>query len=191
MATLTQDVRLVLPLIDRKVVVLYLGVLLGTLPTWPFEVHLALHILGAILLIGNAFVMAAWLVLAGNSSRDDRKRRAAVAVNVGDIWATVPGVLLLLANGLAMVGQRYGGEVAFSTVPFIGVGLVLLNLTGLIWLLRLVPIQLHMLRLARADGPFDDRSFRRSLIGWSLWGIVATAMPIAAVVLMVVKPALW
>lgn len=48
-----------------------------------------------------------------------------------------------------------------------------------------------MLRLARAERPFDGAAFRRHLIGWSTWGIAATLMPITAAVLMVTKPALW
>lgn len=191
MAAIPQDLRLVRPLIDRKVALLYFGLALGVLPIWPFEVHLALHILGAVLLIGNALVMAGWLVVAGSSGNDAWKRRAAHAVNVGDVWFTIPGVALILANGLAMVVERYGGVTAFTSTPFIGVGLVLLTASGLVWALRLVPAQLALLRLARAAGPLDKTAFQRRLVGWYAWGTLATILPIAAVVVMSAKPALW
>jgi uncharacterized membrane protein len=191
MSTITLQLGLVRPLVDRRLVIAYVALIATAVVPLPFEAHLALHVLGAILLIGNALLMAAWLVVAGRSGDPERQRRAAIAVNVGDLWGTIPGVVLLLTHGLAMVGLRYGGEAAIASVPFIGAGLVLLNLTGLVWALRLVPIQLGMLRLARADGPFDRTAFGRHLVGWSIWGIAATVMPIAAAVLMIAKPALW
>ena len=80
------------------------------------------------MLNGNAVVMAVWLTIAGFATADEPKRSAARVVNVGDLWFTVPGVALILANGFAMVFERYGG---FSAVhrrtPFIGIGLVLLT----------------------------------------------------------------
>jgi uncharacterized membrane protein len=191
MTASTLDLRQIRPLIDRKVAILYLGLALGIAPIWPFEWHLALHVLGAILLIGNALAMAVWLVIAGSSGNDAWKRRAARAVNVGDVSFTVPGVALILANGLAMVVERYGGVTAFTSTPFVGVGLVLLTATGLVWALRLVPTQLAMLLLARATGPLVAAAFQRRLVTWFAWGTLATILPIAAVVVMSVKPALW
>jgi uncharacterized membrane protein len=191
MTASTLDLRQIRPLIDRKVAILYLGLALGIAPIWPFEWHLALHVLGAILLIGNALAMAVWLVIAGSSGTDAWTRRAARAVNVGDVSFTVPGVALILANGLAMVVERYGGVTAFTSTPFVGVGLVLLTATGLVWALRLVPTQLAMLLLARATGPLDAAAFQRRLDTWYAWGTLATILPIAGVVVMSVKPALW
>lgn len=140
------------------------------------------------MLIGNALVMAAWLTIAGFAKDETRRRRAARAVNVGDVWFTVPGVVLLLLNGLAMVMERYGGLGAITTTPFIGIGLVLLSLTGLTWALRLVPAQLAMYRLAVAPGALDEIAFRRALRRWSIWGVVATALPVIAVFVMTTKP---
>jgi hypothetical protein len=109
-------------------------------------------------------------------------------VNLGDVWFTVPGVLLLLLNGMAMIAARYGGPAAFSTTPWITGGLVLLTLTGLVWALCLVPAQLTLYRLAKHDGPLDVAAFRGVLTGWYAWAVVATIMPLIAVFLMVTKP---
>src|SRR5215207_9757203 len=114
MHTLTGDARAVRSLTDRRVLIFYLGLVAASLPVWPFGWHLGLHIAGAVMLIGNAIVMAVWLTVAGFRS-DPARRRAARAVNVGDVWFTVPGVVLLLANGLAMVVERYGGFGALTT----------------------------------------------------------------------------
>ncbi len=166
----------------------YLAILGASAPLWPFGWHLALHIVGAAMLIGNALVMAVWLSLAGFAGTDSAKRRAARAVNLGDVWFTVPGVALIHLNGLAMIGERYGGLGAFTTVPWIGGGLVMLTLTGVVWATRLVPAQLSLHRLASVDGPIEAGPFRRTLVGWSVWGVIATVMPLIAVFLMTTKP---
>jgi uncharacterized membrane protein len=188
MAAISLDIQTTRRRFGRPVIAFYLVILTTSLPFWPFAWHLALHVLGAAMLIGNAIVMAIWLTIAGFSSRETAKRRAAQAVNVGDAWFTIPGVFLLLTNGLAMVFERYGGVSAFTTTPFIGIGLVLLTLTGVVWALRLVPAQLTLERLARAPGDLDVASYRSVLIGWSVWGTVATILPILAVIVMTTKP---
>lgn len=188
MTALTVNLRTGRTFIGRPVAILYPVILMASLPVWPFGWHLGLHVLGAAMLIGNAFVMAVWLTLAGFGGNDRAKRRAAKAVNVADVWFTVPGVLLILLNGLAMVAERYGGTAAFAVTPWITGGLVMLVGTGLVWAFRLVPAQLTMYRLAEADGPLDAASFRGLLNRWYAWGVVATVMPLVAVFLMTTKP---
>jgi hypothetical protein len=131
-----------------------------------------------------------WLTIAGFSASDARKRRAATAVNRADVWFTIPGVLLLLANGLAMAIGRYGGFPSFLGVDFIVAGLVLLSATGLVWASRLVPAQLELYRLGSATDLDTDR-FRAVLRRWYAWGTLATVLPIAAVIVMAMKPSLW
>jgi uncharacterized membrane protein len=188
MTQLSTSLRTIPDFVGARTALGYMALLLGSLPFWPFQWHLALHILGAGMLIGNALVMAIWLSVAGFAGSDRARRRAARAVNLGDVRFTVPGVLLLLTNGLAMVAERYGGASAFTTTPFIAAGLVLLTGTGLVWALRLVPAQLALYRLAEAPGELDVAAFRSLLVGWSVWGVIATVMPIAAVVVMTTKP---
>jgi uncharacterized membrane protein len=172
------------------VAIFYLSILAASLPMWPFGWHLTLHVAGAVMLIGNAIAMAVWLSVAGFAGSDASKRRAARLVNHGDVWFTVPGVVLLLLNGLAMVAARYGGPAAFTSTAWIAAGLVLVSLTGIIWALRLVPAQLGLYRLATANGDLDVVAFRSLLVRWSVWGSVATALPLLAAFVMITKPTL-
>ena len=188
MQTATLNFHAIRSMIDHRVVIFYLVLIAASLPSWPFGWHLALHITGAVMLIGNAVVMAIWLSIAGFAAGDGSKRRAARAVNLGDVWFTIPGAALLLANGLAMVFERYGGASAFTTTPFIALGLALLVTTGLVWAVRLVPSQLELLRIAERPGALDRAAFRAVLIRWSVWGSLATALPILAVIVMTTKP---
>ena len=188
MTALTLDLRPGREFLGPRVLALYAGIIGSSLPIWPFGWHLGLHVLGATVLIGNALVMAVWLTLAGFLGSDAAKRRAARVVNLGDAWFTVPGVTLLLMNGLAMVTARYGGLEAFTTTGWITAGVVLLGLTGAIWAGRLLPAQLSLLRLAKAEGPLDRVAFRRVLNRWYAWGTVATVLPILAAFVMTTKP---
>ena len=188
MTALTLGLRTSREFLGWRVLALYAGVLAGSLPMWPFGWHLGLHVLGATMLIGNALVMAGWLTLAGFLGSDAAKRRAARVVNLGDAWFTVPGVALVLMNGLAMVTARYGGLEAFTTTRWITAGLVLLGLTGAIWAGRLLPAQLALLRLANAAEPLDRVAFRGVLNRWYAWGTVATVLPIVAALVMTTKP---
>jgi uncharacterized membrane protein len=190
MTLLTPTLRTVPDLVGWRTAAAYAAVLVGSLPFWPFAWHLTLHVLGAGLLIGNAIVMAVWLTIAGFSRSEPAKRRAARAVNLGDVWFTVPGAVLLLTNGLAMVAERYGGLPAVTSTLWIGAGLVLLIVTGIVWAFRLVPAQLALYRLALVDGPLDVPAFRAILNRWYVWGTVATVMPILALVAMTTKPTL-
>ena len=188
MTAITLNRRAGRAVVGWRVAVLYVAILGASAPLWPFAWHLALHVLGAVMLIGNAVVMAVWLSVSGFAGGDAAKRRAARAVNLGDVWFTVPGVALILLNGLAMIGQRYGGLAALTTVPWIGGGAAMLALTGVVWATRLVPAQLALRRIAGVDGPIEAARFRRTLVRWSVWGMVATIMPLIAAILMTTKP---
>jgi uncharacterized membrane protein len=187
-APILQTVR---PFVGPREGLLYASVVAGSIPVWPFAWHLSLHVFGAILLIGNALVMAVWLTLAGFVGNDEAKRRSARIVNRGDAWFTVPGVVLLLANGLAMVSARYGGFPAAFGVDWIVAGFGLLTATGIVWATRLLPTQLALHRLAIADGPLDRVAFGALLNRWYVWGVVATVMPVLAAFFMTTKPNLW
>ena len=67
MAELTLNLRASREFVGWPLAIVYPAIVIASLPTWPFGWHLALHILGATLLIGNALVMAAWLTVAGFS----------------------------------------------------------------------------------------------------------------------------
>ncbi len=191
MTALSRVIVEVRPFIGRPLVAFYAAILFASLPPWPFGWHLGLHVLGAGFLIGNALVMAVWLTIAGFRGDDAAKRRAARVVNRADAWFTVPGVLLLLMNGWAMAGARYGGFPAFLETDFIAAGLALLTATGVVWALRLLPTQIALLRLATAPGALDRSRFGALLTRWYIWGTVATVMPIAAAVVMATKPDVW
>ena len=185
--TLTANLQTTREVLGWPTIAVYAAAVAASLPIWPFGWHLAVHVLGAVMLVGNALVMAVWLTLVGFAGSDQAKRQAARSVNLGDAWFTVPGVVLLVLNGLAMVAARYGGVMALASTGWITIGLILLGVSGLIWALRLLPAQLALYRLAQASGPLDAAVFRAILNRWFVWGVIATALPLLAVFVMTTK----
>ena len=107
-----------------------------------------------------------------------------------DRWFTIPGVVAILIGGFgaAIVGQ----------FPILGTGwilwsIVLFSLSGLTFSLRVAPLQSQLASLAQAgveSGPFDWTRYHSLSRTWELWGLFALLTPVAAVVLMVLKPTL-
>ncbi len=107
----------------------------------------------------------------------------------------VIGMILLLLNGLAMTALAWGGWLGFATPPFrwILVGLVLLIATGALYGAVIRRDQNEMVRIssdaAKAGAPLPEAFFavfRR----WTVWGGIATILPLIALYFMVVKPAI-
>ena len=145
-----------------------------------------LHIFGAILFVGNIAVTAVWKVFA------DRTRQPAIVayaqrmVTLTDFVFTGIGAGLVLGTGLLMA--RVFGE--FWKLPWILWGLVLFSISGLIWALALIPIQVRQARLAQEfleNGRIPDSYWRLGRL-WMILGIVATLLPIFNLYLMVLRP---
>lgn len=150
-------------------------------PVW----NRLMHLLGAILFMGNIVVTVVWMSLARRSGDGGALRLAARGVALTDVIFTLPGALLLLLNG-GILGTPYFkvGE------PWLIVSLVLFVLSGVLWLSVLVPIQKRLLRVAVGSG--DNVAESEQLIrDWFRWGGLVTLMPLVSLVLMVYKPTLW
>src|SRR3712207_1844820 len=67
----------------------------------PYGLHLLLHIVGAVLFLGNILFSAVWLALAERTKEAAMLHFAARVVSWADVVFTAPGIVLL-ANGLIM-----------------------------------------------------------------------------------------
>ena len=149
--------------------------------------HKLLHILGAVLFLGNIIVTALWMSFTAATGQPALVRRAAEATQWADVGFTAPGVLLVVANGMVMV-HAIGGLAAH---PWALGGLVLFAASGVLWLVFLIPAQERMLRWARSaeeHGRALGDDFRRALRVWTVAGLAATLLPLAVLGLMVLRP---
>ena len=96
---------------------LVVAALAVSLPQFPYRWHTFLHIAGAVVFLGNIIVTAAWMFMAERTRSIDVIHFSAKAVIRADLLFTLPGVLLVLMNGYAMVLDRWGGWGAFRNGP--------------------------------------------------------------------------
>ncbi|MHB8179163.1 MAG: DUF2269 family protein [Vulcanimicrobiaceae bacterium] len=156
----------------------------------PYAWHKMLHIFGVVIFMGNIIVTGAWMYLAERNGQAATLHFAARVVNWADVFFTAPGILLILVNGLIMA-TRWGG----LGTSWIAVGLGLFTLSGVVWALILIRYQDRLIRLSLRPTASGEQglpeAFFHVLHRWYFWGIVATILPVASLVVMVLKPKFW
>ncbi len=144
-----------------------------------------IHLIGVLLFVGNIVVTGWWKAMA-DRTRDPRILAFAQRqVTLTDWVFTLGGIVLLAAAGAGAAAM--GGFT--MTTSWIAWGSVLFIASGVIWLAALVPLQIALGRLARtfaATATIPDRYWRLERL-WSVFGLLATVLPLAAVVVMVAK----
>lgn len=149
-----------------------------------------LHVAAVIAFLGNITTGLFWHSHAART-RDPRLLAHAVdGIIRSDRRFTIPGVVVILVSGFGAAG--IGGYPILRT-PWILWSLVLFSVSGLIFGLRVVPLQRRLKALAKAGAgqdPFDWERYQRLARSWELWGAAALLTPLVALVLMVLKPSL-
>ena len=72
---------------------------------------------GAVVFLGNIIVTAAWMLMAERTRSVNVIHFSAKAVIRADLLFTLPGVLLVLMDGFAMVIDRWGGGARYTSCP--------------------------------------------------------------------------
>ena len=150
-----------------------------------------LHILGIILFMGNIIVTGWWKTMADRTGDYRIIAFAQRQVTLTDWIFTLGGVLMVLAGGFGMVytmNENMMQEIHSQRWLWWGYHLFLVS--GIIWVVILVPMQTILGRMARkfADtGDIPDRYWLYSKI-WLWAGILATVIPLANLYWMVIKP---
>ena len=116
---------------------LAIAAVVGSLPPFSYGWHLFLHIAGAVIFLGNIIVTGAWMLMAERTRIFKVINFSAKAVIRADFLFTLPGVLLVLINGLIMAYTRWGG--AFRGFDWISVAVALFSISGIIWVGLLLP----------------------------------------------------
>ncbi len=166
----------------------------ASIPVYGYRWHLTLHILGAVVFLGNIVVTAMWMALARSSGNVPVIAFAARTVARTDWLFTAPGVVLVLGNGLALAADRYGGWSNVDETAWISLALLLFVASGVVWVGFLLRYQAAMVRLshvAATGGSALPQDFFAAYNRWAAWGILATVLPLVSLYLMVARPTLW
>ncbi len=145
----------------------------------------ALHILGVNLFIGNIIVSAFWKTMADRSGTLSVMQFGIKLVNLTDMLFTGLGSTLLIVTG-HMMAKEFG---RVMSQEWIVVSYILFGISGILWLVVLVPIQIKQSRLIKAlpsDASIPTSYYQLGKL-WSLVGTIAIVVPLPAIVLMVSK----
>lgn len=139
----------------------------------------ALHVLGAVLLVGNVVVTGLWAALLWRARPALSFKLAARVIMWADLCFTVVGGTLLTVSGIFLI-QLQGYP--WREVPWILHGIWALAAATAIWLLALLPDQLRLERL-----PEDDPAYVRAFWRWTIVGWVDTLILLYGLWVMVTK----
>lgn len=152
-----------------------------------FQIILAIHILSAVVLIGNLITSAFWKVRADQTSNLETISSTCRALLRADYMFTIPGIVVLWASGMLLVA--FTGWQRFEQL-WLGLSFVLLILTTIIWAAAMLPLQRRMARLTQeglSQGRLDQ-AYSRTSRRWSMFGGIATLLVLIILFLMVLRP---
>ena len=143
-----------------------------------------LHVIAAIIFIGNITIAPFWKAAADRSK--DRIKIADTMKNIirADMVFTMPSVTVLIVFG-------FGAQMTFGypiETPWILWGLIMVVVSGVVFMTKVVPLQKKMYSLASDENKFNWEEYRKLSKEWNIWGSIATIAPYIALVLMVLKP---
>ena len=141
-----------------------------------------IHILSACLFLGNVIVSGTWAALAERTRNHQIIQFSNRMVLMTDLLFTVTGALGVVITGHLM-SVRFGGSASHSWISW---SYMLFGLSGLIWLLVLVPIQFKQRQLLRKHDHITSEYLRLSRV-WQIAGAVATVLPLPILYLMINK----
>lgn len=143
-----------------------------------------LHVLSACLFLGNVVVSGTWAAFAERTRNYEVIAFSNRLVLITDGLFTLTGALLVVYTG-SLMAHRYSA-VPSPDQAWIAWSYMLFGLSGLIWLLVLVPIQLRQRLLLKRDKAVTAAYLRLSRI-WQISGAIATIVPLPIVYLMITK----
>jgi len=145
-----------------------------------------IHIIAVIIFLGNIITGLFWMRIANKTNSLPIISFAMKGIMISDKWFTIPGVIIITAGGF---GAAIQGGLPLLRTGWIFWSIVLFSLSGLIFILKLAPLQKKIFQLTEntESGKFNYDLYRTSLTQWEKWGLLALLSPLAALVLMVLK----
>jgi uncharacterized membrane protein len=149
-----------------------------------------LHIAAVIAFLGNIATGLFWHAHAARTRDPVLLGYVLGGIIRSDRIFTVPGVIAIVATGIA---AAILGGIPILRTGWIFWAIVLFSVSGLIFALRVAPLQRELRALADTavqSGTFDYAGYHARAVRWELWGAAALLAPLGALVLMVLKPSL-
>jgi uncharacterized membrane protein len=145
-----------------------------------------LHVMGVVLLLGNAIVTAVWKGYADRTRAPLTVAYAQRLVILTDWLFTGGGIVLIVFGGYAMAQES---RLPLLRTPWLAWGQGLFILSAIIWAVVLLPTQAAQSRMARGFKPDVEIPARYWQLGrrWLAWGVLATLPLLLAVYVMIAR----
>ncbi len=149
-----------------------------------------LHLFGIILFMGNIIITGWWKIMADRTGDYRIIAFAQRQVTLTDWVFTFGGVVILAVAAFGMVfhiNENIMEEI--SGKRWLWWGYVLFAISGIIWAVVLIPVQIIQARMARqfaTTGEIPERYWFCGKI-WLWFGILATVIPLMNIYWMVIK----
>ena len=147
----------------------------------------SLHILGIVLFLGNIIITGWWKVMADKTKHPLIIAFAQRQVTLTDFVFTAGGAGLVLVTGL-INAMNLNSD--YLSIYWISKGYWMFIISGLIWALILIPVQIKQARMAKLfeEGKEIPELYWKLGRIWIFFGITATLIPLANLYFMVYKP---
>ena len=142
-----------------------------------------LHLCGVVMFLGNITVGIFWKIFADRSRNMTIMASTIDGIIAADRVFTIPGVVLLIVAGIA---ATFAGGIPILSTGWVLWGLGLIVLGGLAF----GPLARAQRRLSVAAHAGDLQAYEDVSRSWNLFGTIALLLPLAAFVIMILKPAL-
>lgn len=148
-----------------------------------------IHVAAVVIFLGNIITGLFWAARA-HKTRDFKSIASTFhGITKSDRVFTLPGIILITLAGI--VAAIHGHW------PILGTGwilwsIILFSISGVIFSIYVAPLQKKIAKFADSADSSDEnwRQYEKIYKQWEFWGLLATLTPVAAFILMVIKPAL-
>jgi uncharacterized membrane protein len=147
-----------------------------------------LHVTAVVAFLGNITTGLFWHAHAARTRDPKLLHHTMDGILRSDRWFTNPAAALIVVTGMLAAVDAH---LPILRTRWIAGGLALFIVSGILFVTRVTPLQKQMRALAQAgleSGTFDHARYEALTRQWELWGAAALITPLAAMVLMVLKP---
>ena len=142
-----------------------------------------IHIISAIIFVGNIITAAFWKLKAEFSRDEAHINKTIKNIMVADYVFTLPSIIALLISGfLLAIKSNY----SLDEINWLTTSLALFTITGLIWVALLLPLQRKMIKYSGEES--NEIDYKNASRTWDVIGTISTIIPIIILYLMVAKP---
>jgi uncharacterized membrane protein len=148
----------------------------------------AVHVIAVVMFLGNIATGVFWKEHADRTKDPRIIAHVLAGIIASDRLFTLPGVMLITIAGIT---AAIVGDIPLLRTGWVFWGIALFALSGVAFMGWVAPLQKRMLKLMQAGvqgGSPDWAAYQKLSRAWAIWGAIALLLPLAVLMLMVMKP---